>query len=191
MIEARRADSATKRARVLAVLEQIRDEEPISFVAVARRAGVSTWLVYTPALRQAIEEARAGQTGRTRPGGKPRSEPVGAVTDLALARAEIGRLRAERDTQQRQLQLALGARMDDIAKADLVARVDELTRHNAVLAADLTRANSDNATLTSRVVQLEDDLAGVRTSLRRMIRAENRPTASTTTTTTTTEEERR
>lgn len=176
MINARRADSATKRARVVAAVEQMaRQGEPISFAAVARRAAVSTWLVYTPALRQAIEDARTGQPGRTRAEGTPRNEPFGAATDLALARAEIARLRAERDTQQRQLQLALGARLDDIAKADLVTRVEELTRHNSELASTLTRYRTENGTLAARVVELEDDLAASRTSLRRMIHANNRP----------------
>lgn len=174
MIDARRADSATKRARVLAVIEQMAERaEPISFAAVARRAGVSTWLVYTPDLRQAIEKARAGQTNRDRPGPTPRADTPAAVTDLVLARAEIARLRAEQATQQHQIQLALGVRLDDIAKADLVARVDELTRHNTALAADLARSNTETAALKAQIVGLEDDLAAARTSLRQVIRSNN------------------
>ena len=95
------------------------------------------------------------------------------TTDLALARAEIGRLRGERDEQQRQLGLALGARMDNIAKADLLTRLDELTRHNTQLAADITKYQIDNRELAARVIDLEDDLTAARTSLRRMIRSEN------------------
>ena len=89
--------------------------------------------------------------------------------------AEITRLRAERDAQQQQLQLALGARLDNIAKADLLARLDELTRHNRDLAADVARCRSENTALNARVVELEDELAAARTSLRRMIRSENLP----------------
>jgi hypothetical protein len=83
--------------------------------------------------------------------------------------------RVERDQQRQQLRLALGARLDNLAKADLMARLDELTRANAELAATTAQLQSDNQILTARVTELEDDLAAARTSLRRMIRAENCP----------------
>jgi hypothetical protein len=73
------------------------------------------------------------------------------------------------------LQLALGARMDNLAKADLLTRIEELTRTNTDLAASAAQHRSDNQTLTARVTELEDDLAAARTSLRRMIRANNLP----------------
>lgn len=182
MIGARRADSAAKRARVLTALEDMAAQgEPITFTSVARKAGVSTWLVHAPGVRQAIDEARTRQPAAATPDGRPtHTQPSDLATDLALARAEIARLRSERDNQQRQLQLALGARLDDIAKADLVARVDELTRHNTQLVTNITQQRSEIAALKTRIVELEDDLAAARTSLRRMIRAENLPTATAT-----------
>ena len=174
MIDARRAAAAAKRERIVVALEQMAAEgEPITFAGVARAAGVSTWLVYAPGVRDAIEAARARQGDHARPAAPPQRHTPGLSTDLALARAEIARLRAEHGEQRRQLSLALGARMDDLAKADLVARVDELTRHNTDLAAALARQRSESAALTARVVELEDDLAAARTSLRRMIRAES------------------
>jgi len=139
-------------------------------------AEVSTWLVYAPGMRQAVEAARARQSSNPHLPARQRHGPdpnPATTTDLALARAEIARLRAERDEQRRQLSLALGARMDDLAKADLVARLDELARHNTDLAAALARQQSEGAALKGRVVELEDDLAAARTSLRRMIRTEN------------------
>jgi len=174
MIGARRAEATTKRAGVLAALEAMAAEgTPITFASVARRAGVSTWLVHAAGVREAVEAARARQGPLRAAGRQPVRDTPRVATDLALARAEIGRLRAERDTQQHQLSLALGSRMDDLAKADLVARVDELTRHNADLEAALARRQSESADLEARVGELEDDLAAARTSLRRMIRAEN------------------
>lgn len=179
MIGARRRDSEAKRARVLATIERMLSVgTPITVAAVARQAKVSTWLIYAPGLREAITDARNQQHGQhlaehARDPGEP-----GLRTDLALARAKITRLRAERDQQHQQMQLALGTRLDDIAKADLVARVDELTRHNTELTATAAQLRADNQALQTRVHELEDDLAAARTSLRRMIRTENRPAAT-------------
>lgn len=176
MIDARRRDGATKRTRVLATLERMLDDgTPITFALVARQAKVSTWLVYAPGVRDAIEQARTRQHSRTAIDPQPTANTRGLETDLALARAEITKLRAERDQQHHQLRLALGARLDNLAKADLVARVDELTRTNDELAATAAQHRTDNHTLRARVTELEDDLAAARTSLRRMIRAENLP----------------
>lgn len=174
MIHARRRDSDTKRARVLTTLHQMLEAgTPITFAAVARQAQVSTWLVYAPGVREKIESARSKQLNETRPPQHDREHSRGLETDLALARAEITRLRTERDQQQQQLRHALGARMDNLAKADLSARVDELTRHNHELATVAEQHRTDNKRLQARVTELEDDLTAARTSLRRMIRADN------------------
>lgn len=177
MINARRAEATLKRARVAAALEEMAaDGTPITFAGVARAAEVSTWLVYAPGVRQDVEAARTRQSTHPDPPTRQRhgQNPGSAsATDLALARAEIARLRAEHDEQRRQLALALGTRLDDMAKADLVTRLDELARHNAQLVAAVAQHRSDDAALKARVIELEDDLAAARTSLRRMIRAEN------------------
>ncbi|MGH2500791.1 MAG: DUF6262 family protein [Candidatus Limnocylindria bacterium] len=174
MIAARRQDSSTKRARVLStVQEMLAEHTPITFASVARQAEVSTWLVYAPGVREAIEQARARQRDQGATERRFPTDTSGLATDLALARTEITRLRAERQQHQQQLQRALGSKMDNIAKADLLARVDELSRHNAELAAAAAQQQSDNESLRARITELEDDLAAARTSLRRMIRAEN------------------
>lgn len=176
MIQARRRDSDTKRARVLATLERMRDNDiPITFASVARQAGVSTWLVYAPGIREHIDQARTHQHRQPPPEPACDSLTCGLHTDLALARAEIKSLRAEREQHQHQLRLALGARMDNLAKTDLIARVDELTQANTELAASVAQHLSDNQMLRARITELEDELTAARTSLRRMIRAENRP----------------
>lgn len=177
MIHSRRADSEAKRGRVRAALERmLSDGTPVTFAAVARAAGVSTWLVYAPGVREAIDEARTHQTAGSPAGHQPDTVTTqGLETDLALARAEIRKLRAERDQQQHQLRRVLGSRMDDIATADLVARIDELTRRNNELAAAATHHHRDTETLHTRIRELEDNLTAARTSLRRMIRTENLP----------------
>jgi hypothetical protein len=176
MIQARRRDSDTKRAHVLATLERMQDEDvPITFASVAKQAGVSTWLVYASGVREHIDHARAHQIRQPPPNSTGDALAHDLHADLALARAEIRRLRAEREQHQQQLRLALGARLDNLAKVDLVARVDELNHTNGELVATTDQLRSDNQALTTRVSELEDDLAAARTSLRRMIRDENRP----------------
>lgn len=184
MMRARRDDSTTKRARVAATVEgMLAAGTPITFAAVARQARVSTWLVYSTDLRDLIHAARTRQHNTpTTAADLAVIPPVPDLrTDLALSRAEITRLRAERDQQHRQLQLALGARLDNISKADLITRVDELTAANTELVTTTSQQHRDNLDLRRRVRDLEDDLAAARTSLRRMIRTENRhPDAPTT-----------
>jgi Family of unknown function (DUF6262) len=108
MIDARRRDSDTKRARVQATLEQmLREGTPITFAAVARQAKVSTWLVYAPGIRETIDDARTRQHTPEAPEPEPTSKVRDLATDLALARAEITKLRAERAQHHHQLQLAL------------------------------------------------------------------------------------
>ncbi len=97
-------------------------------------------------------------------------------TDLALARDEIKRLRAQAEELHGKLRLSLGTQLDNLAKTDLVARVDELTDHNARLLAEAHQLHSHNDQLLAQVTELEDDLAAARTRLRRQIRDENRAT---------------
>jgi hypothetical protein len=180
MIAARRRVSTVKRAGVLASLEQMqRDQTPITPATVARHARVSSWLVYAPGLREAIADARTRQethTALTSRSAHHNNQNTSALaTDLALARAEIKRLRAEQDQHRHQLRRALGARLDDLAKADLVTQVDTLTQHNNQLTAQLRIHQHDNQALQTRLVELENDLAAARTSLRRMIRHDNLP----------------
>lgn len=179
VIDARRRDSDTKRARVIATLERMQNQDaPITFASVARQATVSTWLVYAPGIRELIGDARDRQ--RSRRAGTPRGQGLarGLETDLALVRATIRALRAEREQQQQQLRRALGARTDNLARADLPARVEELTHATEELSSVAENYRRDNETLHARVAELEDDLAAARTSLRRMIRAENLPPES-------------
>lgn len=178
MIAVRRRDSDERRGRVTQAIEAMLAEgSPITFTAVARRAHVSTWLVHADGVRGAVEQARNQQ----------RAEPVTASppgrtvnhaslhTDLALAREDIKRLRAQVGELRDKLRRALGDQLDNLTRTDLQARVDELLDHNTRLLAETHQLHSSNNLLTARVAESEDDLAAARTSLRRMIRAENSP----------------
>jgi chromosome segregation ATPase len=176
MIHARRRDSQAKRARVLTTVQRmLNDGTPVTFASVARQAAVSTWLVYAPGVREAIAEAQARQHSHNTASEPARQNARGLAADLALAHAEITRLRAEHAGHQQQLRKALGTRLDNLAKADLLARVGELTSHNGELTALLATARTDNDHLRERISELEDNLAAARTGLRRMIRTENLP----------------
>jgi methyl-accepting chemotaxis protein len=179
MIATRRRDSHERRARVTQTLEaMLADGTPITFTAVARLARVSTWLVHADGVRDAIERAREQQRAELAPPpphGHAASQ--GSLrTDIALARDEIKRLRTQIDELRGNLRRALGNQLDNLNRTDLVARVDELVDHNTRLLAETHQLRTSNDVLTTAVAELEGDLAAARTSLRRMIRAENRPT---------------
>ncbi|TDP28650.1 hypothetical protein [Nocardia ignorata] len=174
--EARKRSSLEKRGRVLAVVnDMVARDEPITFLGVARAAEVSNWLVYAGGVREHIEKARAHQQAR------PRHEraagrgatPAGVRTDLALAHAEITRLRSERDQLKATVQRQLGQQLDQLGAADLITRVDELTAHNKMLIEQLKAAQDSNVSLQQQLTEADDDLAAARISLRKMIREEN------------------
>lgn len=174
---ARQRDSADKRGRVLkAVQDMLRDNRRITFATVAREAGVSSWLVYAPGLRERIDQARARQAAQghqdQRSGRKVSA--ASEQTDLLLARQEIKRLRTENGQLRQQARVHLGQQVEQLGNHDLVDRVNELTEENLRLSAAERQATTENKGLRQQVTELEDDLAAARTSLRRMIRNENR-----------------
>jgi predicted nuclease with TOPRIM domain len=180
--EARRRDSLTKRQRVLAAVQEMEQRrEPVTFAAVARHARVSTWLVYAEGVREHIQAAIKRQAAQPVTDHRAGLAPSAASlrTDLELARQEIRDLRAERDTLRDGIRRQLGQQLDAISAKDLTTRIGELTRRNQQLADQASRAAADSQALRARVAELEADLAAARTSLRRMIRDENRPAAAT------------
>ncbi|GAA1613289.1 hypothetical protein GCM10009733_006730 [Nonomuraea maheshkhaliensis] len=181
MHAARRTDSERKRQRALQAVSDLETAgEPITFATVARRAGVSSWLVYAPGVKETIQAARDRQRTTPTPASSvlPERASAGLRTDLALARAEITRLRQERDALRAGMQRALGAQLDTLGRQDVVQRIDELTHHNERLLGEVDTLTANRDVLRRQVEELEDDLAAARTSLRRMIRSENiEPTA--------------
>jgi len=175
--EARRRTSLDKRQRALTALETLEHHgTKITFTAVARTAGVSTWLTYTPGIREHIEAARTRQTHPTTapPAAGQRPDPATLRTEADLARHEIKNLREERDRLRDALRHQLGQQLDHLTGPDLAARTEELATRNQQLTDQLQHATTENTALRARVTALEADLAAARTSLRRMIRDENR-----------------
>lgn len=174
---ARQRDSADKRGRVLkTVQDMLRDNRRITFAAVAREADVSSWLVYAPGLRERIDQARARQAaqGHQDQQSGRKVSTASEQTDLLLARQEIKRLRTENGQLRQQARVHLGQQVEQLGNHDLVDRINELTEENLRLSTAERQATTQNAELQQRIAELEDDLTAARTSLRRMIRNENR-----------------
>jgi chromosome segregation ATPase len=174
--ESRRRDSQAKRGKVLAVLEEmVRRGNPVSYAAVARAAGVSHWLVYAEGIRDHIETARAQQRGKPRRDQQagPSPSATSLATDLQLAREDNNKLRAERDQLKTALRRQLGEQLNQLSHQSLVDRLDELTQHNQQLTAETENLRQANTTLRHELRTAEEDLAGARTALRRMMHQKN------------------
>ena len=109
--DARRRDSESKRTHVRNTVESmVLAGDTVTFASVARRARVSTWLVYADGVREHIQSAMRQQAEEPIP--TMNSGTIGAAslrTDLSLAREEIKRLRADNEELRRNAQRLLGS----------------------------------------------------------------------------------
>jgi hypothetical protein len=179
MLAARAKASQDKRQRALAAVQALEAAgTPVTATAVAAAAGVSTWLAYADGIREHLQAARRRQADREpAPAPPDRAEPVtqpSLHTDLAIARQEIRRLRAEHDKLRARLRLQLGAEIEGPDKAELIARVATLETANRQLAAERDARAAEATHAQRRTRELEDDLTAARESLRRAIRQANR-----------------
>lgn len=179
---ARAKASQDKRQRARAAVETLEAAgTPVTFAAVAKTAGVSNWLVYADGVREHVDTARRRQTDHgVAPAPSPAptrhpATPASLRTDLAVAREEIKRLRAERDKLRQRLRLQLGAEIEGPDRAELIARVAHLQAVNRQLVAERDARTAGADTAQQHVRELEDELTAVRESLRRIIRDKNRP----------------
>ncbi|WP_372349557.1 DUF6262 family protein [Streptomyces sp. KL116D] len=174
--ESRRKDSRDKRARVLHTVDDLLTRgEPVTFTGVANAAGVSTWLVYAPGVREHIEAARTQQS-RTAARGDGARSAGGAMstrTDLEVLRADNQRLRSQVSDLKETLQRQLGRQLDQMQSTDLTERIGELTAQNQELNSQLAQLRYEKQDLERRLGDTSDDLVAARASLRRMIRSEN------------------
>lgn len=179
---ARARDSHDKRRRALDAVQALEAAgAAVTAAAVAATAGVSTWLVYADGVREHLEAARRRQAEHASPPasaapatGREPATPASLRTDLAVARAEIRRLRAEHDKLRNRLRLHLGAEIEGPDRAELIARVANLEAAARQLLAERDARAAEAALAQRRVRELEDDLTAARESLRRVIRDANR-----------------
>jgi hypothetical protein len=178
---ARQKDSQDKRQRALVAIQALETTgAPITFTAVAKTARVSAWLVYTEGIREHIEAARRRQADHdiaATPSPilhRQQTTQPDLRTDLAVARDEIRRLRAEHDKLRKRLRLHLGAEIEGPDRAQLIGRVAELEAVNRQLVAQRDARTVEADAATRRIAELEDELCAARESLRRIIREHNR-----------------
>jgi hypothetical protein len=173
LLQARRRDSQRKRAHVKTVVDQMKlGDAAITFSAVAKAAGVSTWLVYADGIRDYIQAAQAFQASaparETAVGG--RTSAASLRTDLELSRQDNRVLRAEIARLKHALRDNLGRQLDEESTHRLRARVDELTAANEQIQNQNHALTAERDALQAALHAAADDLAAARTSLRRMIR---------------------
>lgn len=182
MVAARVKASHDKRQRVLAAVQALESAgTPVTATAVAATARVSTWLVYADGVREHVLAARHRQAERGEPSPGPTARPAPAEpasqqslrTDLAIARNEISRLRAERDKLLGRLRLQLGAEIEGPDRAELITRVATLEDTARRLAAERDARAAEASHAQQRIGELEDELTAARESLRRVIRQAN------------------
>ena len=168
LLQARRKASQDKRAAVTqALTTMLAAGETVTFTSVAKRASVSTWLVYSAGVRDQVQAAIDQQREDVPVTRAPGVDSL--RTDLALARQEIHELRREREELRGQLREALGRQLTSLSTEPLVERLNRVT-------GELAEARAANTALASDVATLEEDLIAARTSLRRMIHDQNTDT---------------
>ena len=150
-----------------------RDGTPIT--AVARNAKVSQWLVYADGVRDYIETARSDQAAvpaQAKRAGRSASE-ASLRTDLELAKQDNRRLRSELGRVTKALRERLGTQLEATSVEPLRRRIDELTAANNRYRSENVRLATELDVTLARLRTAEDDLAAVRSSLRRMIREQS------------------
>lgn len=178
----RRETSLRKRQAVFETLAAIAAKgEPITFTTLARRSGVSTWLVYAEGVREHVQAAidrqdrpSAGASAEARTAGS-----AGLRAELAMSRAEVAELRGERDRLREALRANLGQQLDQVGNRTLIERITELTEQARRLERSEAQSRAHATELAEHVRELENELAAARTSLRTVLRQTNRPVPET------------
>ncbi|MBB5939512.1 DUF6262 family protein [Streptomyces zagrosensis] len=177
--EARRRDSQTKRGKVLAALDAMKDSgTAITFVGVARAAEVSNWLVYRDGVREHIEAAMKGQdkAARRRREGGAGASVASLATDLELLREENKALRQERDGLKRAVQRSLGAALDQEGARSATQRIGDLQAEIHKVKDELAAARAQNTALKRQLADAQEEVIAVREAGRQMFKSINRPT---------------
>lgn len=179
--QARRKDSHLKHQRALDAAEAIEATgEPISFPAVARRAGVSVSFLYANrelAGRIAMARDRQRQAGRDRAWQLP---PRSLITvqslqaELANSKEQVRRLTEEVAALRQRLARQLGAEADGARGLALAPALEELEQRAAELEAENHRQCELIARLEADGRELAETLDAARAMNRELMNEVNR-----------------
>ena len=172
--------SASGRPRPSHAMEQ--EGEPVSFPAVARRAGVSVSLLYadvTLGSRIATARDRQRQAGTDRAWRLPARSLVteqSLRTELANAKERARRLAEEVGVLRERLSRQLGAAADVARGEALSPLLDELEQRNAELEAENHRQQQRITQLENELRELNENLDAARGMNRELMSELNRRT---------------
>ncbi|MDA8356572.1 MAG: DUF6262 family protein [Actinomycetota bacterium] len=182
---ARRQDGRVKRQRALdAVAAMESESDPISFPAVARRAGVSVSLLYADtalASRIAAARDRQRQAGRDRAWQLPTRSLVTVQSlraELANAKEHVRRLSEEVSLLSERLARQLGADADIARGRALVPVLDEVEQRAAELEAENHRQRDRIGQLEAESRELVETLHAARAMNRELMSELNRRTGT-------------
>ena len=180
--KARRAAGALKRQAALDALDAIENSgSPVTFPAVARRAGVSVSFLYADhelAGRIADTRDRQRQAGQERAWRLPARSLVTEASlrvELANAKEQVRRLTQETDALRQRLARQLGSEADLARGMALAPVLDELERRAAELEADHHRQREQIVRLEADARELTETLEAARAMNRELMTELNRP----------------
>ena len=181
---ARRNDSRTKRQRAAEILGEMEQSgEPITFPAVARRAGVSVSLLYadtTLSARIAPARDRQRQVGTERAWRTPSRSLLTEQSlraELANTKDRARRLAEEVALLRQRLSRHLGADAEAAREEDHRPLLDQLEQRAAELEADNHRQRQQIAELQNDVSELTETLDAARSTNRELMTELNRSDA--------------
>jgi FtsZ-binding cell division protein ZapB len=158
MVRQRKKDSKNKRGAVLSTVEAMeRTRSPITVAEVARRAGVSPWLVRQKPLMQEVRNAQQRLSSGAHHAAKD-SNTGSLQVERELLRQENQRLRDEKCRYRQRISELLGDQIDGTDAHSQSIRVQELTDQNAALSRQASEA-------TQQVHKLQQQLAALSTDL--------------------------
>lgn len=178
---ARRNDSRTKRQRAAEVLSEMEQSgEPITFPAVARRAGVSVSLLYadtTLSVRIATARDRQRQAGTERAWRTPSHSLLteqSLRTELANTKDRARRLGEEVALLRQRLSRHLGADAEAAREEGHRPLLDQLEQRAAELETDNHRQRQRIAQLEAEAKELTETLDAARAMNRELMSELNR-----------------
>lgn len=175
MVQHRKKVSKAKRQAVLATIDAMtRTNTPISVADVARRAGVSPWLVRQKPLLEHVRKAQSVQFRGSSEETAKSTAGVGPV-ERDLLRKENQRLRHELQKHQRRISELLGDQIDGTDAHSQSLRVQELTDQNIILSKQASDAIQELRQLRQNSEALSSDLEAAHRVNRSLMAEINRP----------------